>query len=105
MATALTLPRGPTTVSETIYALEARELDFSGNVPKAVLIEFVGSAGGYAFFGTDGAPLNAGLKIPVAADSPYQVDIRSTRARNLSVLSLFVEADSAATRVNITVVA
>ena len=42
MATALTLPRGPTTVSATIDALEARELDFSGNVPKAVLIEFVG---------------------------------------------------------------
>ncbi len=105
MATAITLPRGPTTVSATIDALEARELDFSGNVPKAVLIEFVGSAGGYAFFGTDGVALNAGLKIPIAADTSERIDIRDTRARNLSVLSLFVESNSAATRVNITVVA
>jgi hypothetical protein len=105
MATAITLPRGPMTISATIDALEARELDYSGNVPRAILIEFVGSAGGYAFLGTDGDPLNAGLKIPVAADSPYQVDIRSSRARNLSQPSLFVEADAAATRVNITVVA
>ena len=105
MATAVTLPRGPTAISVTIDALEARELSFSAGVPKAILIEFEGSAGGYAFAGTDGSALNAALKIPVKADSPYQVDIRDTRARNLSVLSLFVEADSASTRVNITVVA
>jgi hypothetical protein len=104
MATALSLPRGPTAISVTIDALEARELSFS-SVPKAILLSFEGSAGGYAFFGTDGDPLTASLKIPVAADSPYQVDIRDTRARNLSVLSLFIEADSAATRVSITVVA
>lgn len=86
MATALSLPRGPTAISVTIDALEARELNFSGSVPKAILLSFEGSAGGYAFFGTDGDPLTASLKIPVAADSPYQVDIRDTRARNLSAL-------------------